>query len=190
MQLANGITAAAGWMDMAVDPSLEIVGLSGDGWEAMDCFEIVSDVTDFVHVHANVIRSEGAVRERILKAQRQFGLNRRGSVTFSKTPSGRSCTTLGLLKHTNRSREFHGWSDRTKRSIVHNVRRGIASPPRAWSIEMGGLTVARTPLWVVPLSSQRDQEAERSNRRESLSSVPVTSQWHAQEGADQAARAP
>ena len=79
-------------------------------------------------------------------------------------------------------------NNRTKRSIVDNARRGIAPPPRAWSIEKGGLAVARTPLRVVPLSSQRDQEAARSNRREALSSVPVTSQWHAQDGAGQPAR--
>ena len=35
---------------------------------------------------------------------------------------------------------------------------------------------------------QRDQQAARSNRRESLISVPVTSQWHAQDGAGQPAR--
>ena len=98
VQLANGITAAAGWMDMAVDPSLEIVGLSGDGWEAMDCFEIVSDVTDFVHVHANVIRSEGAVRERILKAQRQFGLNPAGLRDFQQDAERKILHYFGASK--------------------------------------------------------------------------------------------
>ena len=39
-------------------------------------------------------------------------------------------------------------------------------------------------------AGQRDQEAARSNRSESLVSVPVTPQWCAQEAADQAARAP
>ena len=41
---------------------------------------------------------------------------------------------------------------------------------------------------VLLLPHQRDQEAARSNRRASLISVTVTSQWCAQEAADQAAR--
>jgi len=40
----------------------------------------------------------------------------------------------------------------------------------------------------VPVHRKRDQEAARSNRRASLISVTVTSQWCAQEAADQAAR--
>jgi hypothetical protein len=51
-------------------------------------------------------------------------------------------------------------------------------------------SVARTPLWAVPLSSQRDQKAAPSNRRANLVSVAVTSQWCAQEAAGQAARTP
>ena len=39
-------------------------------------------------------------------------------------------------------------------------------------------------------SESRSEEAARSNRSESLVSVPVTPQWCAQEAADQAARAP
>ena len=33
----------------------------------------------------------------------------------------------------------------TKRSIAHNATSGIASPPRAWSIETGQCSAARTP---------------------------------------------
>ena len=48
--------------------------------------------------------------------------------------------------------------------------------------------MARSPPGAVLLPHQRDQEAARSNRRASLVPVPVTSQWCAQEAADQAAR--
>ena len=73
-------------------------------------------------------------------------------------------------------------------SNVDNARRGIAPPPRAWSIQMGQCSAARTPPRAVRPSRWRDQEAARSNRRESLISVPVTSQWCAQDGGDQPAR--
>ena len=49
-------------------------------------------------------------------------------------------------------------------------------------------TAARTPPRAVPPWRWRDQEAARSDRRDAPSSVPVTSQWHAHEGAGQAAR--
>ena len=91
----------------------------------------------------------------------------------------RPCVSLSL-SHNNR----------TKRPIAHNATSGIASPPRAWSIETGQCSAARTPPRAVRPSGWRDQEAARSNRRESPSSVSVTSQWHAVEGADQAARMP
>jgi hypothetical protein len=71
----------------------------------------------------------------------------------------------------------------TKRSIVHNARRGIAPPPCAWSIEMGQCLGTRPPPGAVSPSRSQDQEAARSNRRASLISVPVTSQWCAQEAA-------
>ena len=64
VQLVNGITAAAGWIDMAVDPSLEIAGLSEEGWEEMACFEIVSDATDYVNTNGKVSRSARVVRDR------------------------------------------------------------------------------------------------------------------------------
>jgi len=48
---------------------------------------------------------------------------------------------------------------------------------------MGPCSVARTPPRAVRPSRWRDQEAARSNRRESLVSVRVTSQWCAQENA-------
>ena len=76
----------------------------------------------------------------------------------------------------------------TKRSIVDNARRGLAPPPRAWSIETGQCSGTRPPLGAVSPSRKRDHEAARSNRRDAPSSVPVTSQWHAHEGAGQAAR--
>ena len=38
----------------------------------------------------------------------------------------------------------------TKRSIVHNVTSGIAPPPRAWSIQTGQCSAARTPPRAVP----------------------------------------
>ena len=76
----------------------------------------------------------------------------------------------------------------TKRSLFDNARRGIAPPPCAWSIEMGQCSRTWRPPGAVSPSRKRDQEAARSNRRESLVSVPVTSQWCAQEAADQAAR--
>ena len=90
--------------------------------------------------------------------------------------------------------EFHEWSGRygntmaTKRSIVDNANPGIASPPCAWSIQMGQCSAARTPPRAVRPSRWRDHEAARSNRRESPGSVPVTSQWCAQDGAGQTAR--
>ena len=74
VQLVNGITSAGGWIDMAVDPSLEIAGLSDGGWEEMPCFEIVSDATDYLNMNSKTNRSTGAVRDRILQAQRQFGM--------------------------------------------------------------------------------------------------------------------
>jgi hypothetical protein len=80
--------------------------------------------------------------------------------------------------------------NRTKRSVVHNARRGIAPPPCAWSIEMGQCSGTRSPPGAVSPPRKRDQEAARSNRRASLIPVPVTSQWCAQEAADQAARTP
>ena len=107
-QLAKGIAAAAGWMDMAADPSLEIVGLSDEGWEEMACFEIVSDATDYVNVHATVSRSAGAVRDRILQAQAQFGLtpaglcdleqdaNRRSAQRASENQSGLEASVMAV----------------------------------------------------------------------------------------------
>ena len=89
-QLAKGIAAAAGWMDMAADPSLEIVGLSDEGWEEMACFEIVSDATDYVNVHATVSRSAGAVRGRILQAQAQFGLTPAALCDFEQDANRKS----------------------------------------------------------------------------------------------------
>ena len=69
----------------------------------------------------------------------------------------------------------------TKRSIAHNATSGIASPPRAWSIATGQCSgTCPPPGAAVSSSSKRDQEAARSNRRESPSSVLVTSQWCAQ----------
>ena len=50
---------------------------------------------------------------------------------------------------------------------------------------MGQCSRTWRPPGAVLLPHQRDQEAARSNRRESLVSVPVTSQWCAQEAADQ-----
>ena len=76
----------------------------------------------------------------------------------------------------------------TKRSIVDNATSGIAPPPRAWSIQTGQCSAARTPPRAVRPSRWRDQEAARSNRRESPSSALVTSQWCAQDGGDQPAR--
>ena len=72
----------------------------------------------------------------------------------------------------------------TKRSIVDNANPGIAPPPCASSVEMGQCSAARTPPRAVRPSRSRDQEAARSNRRESLIPVPVTPQWCAQEAAD------
>ena len=79
-------------------------------------------------------------------------------------------------------------NNRTKRSIVDNATSGIAPPPRAWSIQTGQCSAARTPPRAVRPSRWRDHEAARSNRRESPSSVPVTSQWCAQDGGGQPAR--
>ena len=84
VQLVNGITAAAGWIDMAVDPSLEIAGLSEDGWEEMACFEIVSDATDYVNANGKVSRSTRVVRDRILQAQRQFGMTSAALIAFER----------------------------------------------------------------------------------------------------------
>ena len=89
-QLAKGIATAAGWMDMAADPSLEIVGLSEEGWEEMACCEIVSDATDYVNVHATVSRSAGAVRGRILQAQAQFGLTPAALCDFEQDANRKS----------------------------------------------------------------------------------------------------
>ena len=52
---------------------------------------------------------------------------------------------------------------------------------------MGDCSMTRSPPGAVLLPHQRDQEAARSNKRASLIPVPVTSQWCAQEAADQAA---
>ena len=101
VHLANGITAAANGIDTAVDLSLEIVGLSDEGWEETICFEIVSDVTDYVHIHAKVCPSAGAVRERILQAQGQFaGLNPAGLRNFQQDANRRSkVRNLGLARY-------------------------------------------------------------------------------------------
>ena len=76
----------------------------------------------------------------------------------------------------------------TKRSIVDNATSGNAPPPRAWSIHTGQCSITRPPPGAVLLPRQRDHEAARSNRRDALISVPVTSQWCAQDGAGQPAR--
>ena len=89
VQLVNGITAAAGWIDMAVDPSLEIPGLSEEGWEEMACFEIVSDATDYVNTNGKVSRSARVVRDRILQAQRQFGMTSAALTCFERDANRR-----------------------------------------------------------------------------------------------------
>tara|TARA_B100000780_G_C21049789_1_gene421535 strand:- start:156 stop:926 length:771 start_codon:yes stop_codon:yes gene_type:complete len=104
MQLANGITAAVGWMDMAVDPSLEIVGLPDEGWEETTCFEVVRDVKDYLHIHAKVCPSAGAVRERILKAQRQFGLKPAGLRDFQQDANRKIPHYFKASKNTNSKR--------------------------------------------------------------------------------------
>ena len=61
---------------------------------------------------------------------------------------------------------FHGWSARkTERSIAHNARRGVASPPRAWSIGTGQCSAARTPSRAVRPLKLRDQEAALKQER-------------------------
>ena len=98
------------------------------------------------------------------------------------------------VEHTRLTRQPPGSSTAsvlemaTKRLLFDNARRGIAPPPCAWSIEMGQRSRTWRPPGAVSPSRKRDQETARSNRRESLVSVPVTSQWCAQEAADQAAR--
>ena len=107
------------------------------------------------------------------------------------TPRARHTCTVYAVPYGDWVDLFRGgWLARTatKRSVVHNANPGIAPPPCAWSIEMGQCSAARTPPRAVRPSRWRDQEAARSNRRESLVSVPVTSQWCAQEAADQAVR--
>ena len=89
MQLVNGITAAAGWIDRAADPSLEIAGLSEEGWEEMACFEIVSDATDYVNTNGKVSRSARVVRDRILQAQRQFGMTSAALTAFERDANRR-----------------------------------------------------------------------------------------------------
>ena len=89
VQLVNGITAAVGWVDMAVDPSLEIAGLSEEGWEEMACFEIVSDATDYVNTNGKVSRSVRVVRDRILQAQRQFGMTSAALTCFERNANRR-----------------------------------------------------------------------------------------------------
>ena len=89
VQLVNGITAAVGWIDMAVDPSLEIAGLSEEGWEEMACFEIVSDATDYVNTNGKVSRSVRVVRDRILQAQRQFGMTSAALTCFERNANRR-----------------------------------------------------------------------------------------------------
>ena len=85
---------------------------------------------------------------------------------------------------------FHGWSARkTERSIAHNARRGVASPPRAWSIGTGQCSAARTPSRAVrPLKFARSGSRALKQERVPHLSVPVTSQWHAQEDAGQPLR--
>jgi hypothetical protein len=58
------------------------------------------------------------------------------------------------------------------------------------SVQTGQCSAARTdtPPRAVRPSRWRDHEAARSNRRESPGSVPVASQWCAQDGAGQPAR--
>ena len=89
VQLVNGITAAGGWIDMAVDPSLEIPGLSEEGWESLACFEIVSDATDYVNTNGKVRRSAHAVRDRILQAQQQFGMSSAALTAFERDANRR-----------------------------------------------------------------------------------------------------
>ena len=89
VQLVNGITAAVGWVDMAVDPSLEIAGLSEEGWEEMACFEIVSDATDYVNTNGKVSRSAREVRDRLLRVQRQFGTTPTALADFERDANRR-----------------------------------------------------------------------------------------------------
>ena len=84
VQLVNGITTAASWINTAVDPSLEIAGLSEEGWEEMACFEIVSDATDYVNANGKVSRSTRVVRDRILQAQRHFGMTSAALIAFER----------------------------------------------------------------------------------------------------------
>jgi hypothetical protein len=91
VQLANGLAAAASWIDMAAaDPSLEIARLSEEGWEEMACFEIVSDATDYVNTHGRVCRSAREVRERIQHAQRQFGTTQAALADFERDANRRA----------------------------------------------------------------------------------------------------
>ena len=90
VQLANGIAAAAGWIDMGADPSLEMAGLSEVGWEELGCFEIVSDATDYVNTHGKVCRSAREVRARIQHAQRQFGTTAAALADFERDANRRA----------------------------------------------------------------------------------------------------
>ena len=79
-------------------------------------------------------------------------------------------------------------NNRTKRSIVDNATSGHAPTPRAWSLQTGqcsgehGDHLETTRGRVRAASARSHQEAARSNRRVAPSSVPMTSQWCAQEG--------
>ena len=100
----------------------------------------------------------------------------------------RECFLRAHLFFTNASSTSGPTVMATKRSIVDNATSGIAPPPRAWSIQTGQCSGTRPPLGAVSPSRKRDHEAARSNRRDAPSSVPVTSQWCAQDGAGQPAR--
>eukprot|EP00964_Phaeocystis_antarctica_P058358 scaffold34620_cov69-Phaeocystis_antarctica.AAC.5 len=74
----------------------------------------------------------------------------------------------------------------TKRSVSRNARRGLASTPRAWSLEYRNGTMLRntpTTRGRVPVQKARSGgRALKQERRPQL--VSVTSQWHAVEAAN------
>jgi hypothetical protein len=133
VQLVNGITAAAGWIDMAVDPSLEIAGLSEEGWEEMACFEIVSDATDYVNTNGKVSRSARVVRDRILQAQRQFGMTSAALTAFERdaNPQGRQVDAHSAERPGRRlrCRLRHVVVARPRPPALGSVGHARASPP-------------------------------------------------------------
>ena len=77
-----------------------------------------------------------------------------------RVPGSNACKRAGGAETALRERGEKPYArvTATQRSVVRNTTSGIASPPRAWSIETGQCSGTRPPPGAVSPSRKRDQE--------------------------------